>query len=54
MISLPAGVRVLVATRPVEFRKGADGLTALVRETLRLDPFSCMVFVSRQTRRPRG
>jgi hypothetical protein len=36
MISLPAGVRVLVATRPVDFRKGADGLAALVRETLRL------------------
>lgn len=40
MISLPAGVRVLVATRPVDFRKGADGPAALVRETLRLDPFS--------------
>jgi transposase len=47
MISLPAGVRVLVATRPVDFRKGADGLVALVRETLRLDPFSGMVFVFR-------
>ncbi|MCI0429023.1 MAG: IS66 family insertion sequence element accessory protein TnpB [Rhodospirillales bacterium] len=47
MISLPAGVRVLVATRPVDFRKGADGLAALVRETLRLDPFSGMVFVFR-------
>jgi hypothetical protein len=29
---------VLVATRPVDFRKRADGLAALVRETLRLDP----------------
>jgi transposase len=47
MISLPADVRVLVATRPVDFRKGADGLAALVRETLRLDPFSGMVFVFR-------
>jgi transposase len=47
MISLPAGVRVLVATRPVDFRKGADGLAALVRETLRLDPFPGMVFVFR-------
>jgi hypothetical protein len=25
MISLPAGVRVLVATRPVDLRKGAMG-----------------------------
>jgi transposase len=40
-------VRVLVATRPVDFRKGADGLAALVRETLRLDPFPGMVFVFR-------
>ncbi len=28
-------------------RKGADGLAALVRETLRLDPSSGMVFVFR-------
>ena len=34
MIAVPAGVRVLVATKPVDFRKGADGLVALVRETL--------------------
>ncbi|PXW50544.1 IS66 Orf2 like protein [Chelatococcus asaccharovorans] len=31
----PSGiVRVLVATKPVDFRKGADGLAALVRETM--------------------
>ena len=35
MITIPAGVRVLVATKPVDFRKGGDGLIALVRETLR-------------------
>jgi transposase len=34
MIAVPAGMRVLVATRPVDFRKGADGLVALVSETL--------------------
>jgi transposase len=53
VIPLPAGVRVLVATRPVDFRKGADGLAALVRETLRLDPFSGMVFVFRAKRADR-
>jgi len=26
MILPPAGVRVLIATRPVDFRRGADGL----------------------------
>ena len=50
MIPVPAGVRVLIATRPVDFRKGADGLAALVRETLRLDPFCGMVFVFRAKR----
>jgi transposase len=38
---VPSGaVRVLVATRPVDFRKGMDGLAALVRENLGSDPFS--------------
>src|SRR3984957_11301525 len=37
----PTGaVRVLVATKPVDFRKGAEGLAALVREQMRADPFS--------------
>jgi hypothetical protein len=36
----PSGaVRVLVATKPVDFRKGAEGLAALVREELGADPF---------------
>ena len=26
MIAVPAGSRVLVATKPVDFRKGAEGL----------------------------
>ena len=28
MIAASAGVKVMVATRPVDFRKGADGLGA--------------------------
>jgi transposase len=37
----PTGaVRVMVATRPVDFRKGAEGLAALVREKMTADPFS--------------
>jgi hypothetical protein len=31
----PAGVRVLIATRPVNFRRGADGLAATVQSVLR-------------------
>ena len=26
MISVPAGIRILVATKPVDFRRGADSL----------------------------
>jgi transposase len=53
MIAVPAGVRVLVATRPVDFRKGADGLAALVREALGADPFSGTIFVFRAKRADR-
>jgi transposase len=53
MIAVPAGVRVLVATKPVDFRKGGDGLVALVRETLGQDPFSGTVFVFRSKRADR-
>jgi hypothetical protein len=40
MIAVPAGVKVLIAAKPVDFRKGGDGLAALVREALGEDPFS--------------
>ena len=53
MIAVPAGMRVLVATRPVDFRRGADGLVALVRETLGQDPFSGAIFVFRSKRADR-
>ena len=42
MITVPAGIRVLIATKPVDFRKGADGLVALIREGLGHDPFICV------------
>ena len=42
MIAASAGVKVMVATKPVDFRNGADGLAALVREQLRHDPFLCV------------
>ena len=40
-------MRVMVATQPVDFRKGAEGLAALVRETMQADPFSGAVYVFR-------
>lgn len=49
----PMGTRVLMATRPVDFRKGADSLAALVQTELRLQPFSGVVFVFRSKRMDR-
>jgi len=50
----PTGaVRVMVATKPVDFRKGAEGLAALVREAMRADPFSGVVYVFRAKRADR-
>ncbi len=53
MIAPPGGARVLVATKPVDFRKGAEGLAALVKDQMRLEPFSGVVFVFRAKRADR-
>jgi transposase len=53
MIVPPTGVRVVVATRPVDFRKGADGLAAIAQSVLRLDPFSGMIIIFRAKRADR-
>jgi transposase len=53
MITVPSGVRVLVATKPVDFRKGGEGLAALVREHLGHDPFSGTIYVFRSKRADR-
>jgi transposase len=53
MIAIPAGVRVFMATKPIDFRKGAEGLVALVRESLSEDPFAGSVFIFRAKRADR-
>ncbi len=53
MITPPAGARVLLAARPVDFRKGAHSLAALAAEVLREDPFSGAVLVFRSGRSDR-
>jgi transposase len=53
MIGPTGAVRVMVATKPVDFRKGAEGLAALVRETMAADPFSGAVYVFRAKRADR-
>ena len=50
MMVVPAGVRVLIAARPVDFRKGMDGLAAVAKETLAQDPFSGTILVFRAKR----
>ena len=46
-------VRILVATQPVDFRKGHDGLASLVQSVLLEDPFTGTVFVFRAKRADR-
>ena len=53
MLMPSQGVRILVATKPVDFRKGHDGLAALVQSTLAEDPFTGTVFVFRSQRADR-
>jgi transposase len=43
----------MVATRPVDFRKGAEGLAALVREEMKADPFCGAIYVFRAKRADR-
>jgi transposase len=51
-VILPGGrLQIFVATKPVDFRKGIDGLAA--QQQLRLDPFCGAVFVFRAKRADR-
>ena len=53
MIGPTGAVRVMMATKPVDFRKGAEGLAALVREQMQADPFCGAVYVFRAKRADR-
>ena len=46
-------VRIVAATKPVDFRKGHDGLAALVKNELQTNPFTGTVFVFRSKRADR-
>lgn len=46
-------VKVFVAMRPVDFRKGIDGLALAVQEMFGMDPFSGAAFVFRAKRADR-
>ena len=53
MILPPNGFRIFLATRPVDFRKGMDGLAAHVANSFDLDPFSGAIYVFRSRRADR-
>ena len=53
MLTPPAGLAVYVATRPVDFRKGAHGLALLAKETLGHDPMNGLAVVFRAKRADR-
>jgi transposase len=53
MLIPPGPVRVMMATKPVDFRKGANTLAALVKEELRGDPFSGTIWCFRSKRADR-
>jgi transposase len=50
MIPVPSSARVYVAAGPTDMRKGFDGLSTLVQETLKKDPFRGCLFVFRGRR----
>ncbi|GJE60024.1 IS66 family insertion sequence element accessory protein TnpB [Methylobacterium trifolii] len=54
MIGPSGAVRVMMATRPVDFRKGMDRLAALVQDAMGADPFSGTVYVFRLNRADRA
>jgi transposase len=47
MLQLTPQSRILLATEPVDFRKGIDGLAAVCRQKLREQPLNGAVFVCR-------
>ncbi|MDO9714815.1 IS66 family insertion sequence element accessory protein TnpB, partial [Paracraurococcus lichenis] len=47
---MPADARVLLATKPVDFRRGAHALAALAAEMLGENPYSGVVLVFRPKR----
>jgi len=49
----PSGiVRVMVATKPVDFRKGMEGLAMLVREHMKADPLVAKLSPVRESLNP--
>lgn len=50
MISLPSGTKIYLACKPVDMRKGFDGLTAMAKQIFDQDPYSGHAFLFRAKR----
>lgn len=50
MISPAGNFTIYLASRPVDFRKGMDGLAAIVQSEFELAPFSGAIFIFRAKR----
>jgi len=53
MIIPGQNVKIVIATKPVDFRKGHDGLAAVAQNELGLDPHSGLIIVFRAKRADR-
>jgi len=53
LIHLPASVRVYLCLSPCDMRRSFDGLHALVRDHLQLDPFAGHLYLFANRRRDR-
>lgn len=53
MITPTGNFKFYVETKPVDFRKGMDGLAAIVLNEFDLDPFSGAIFIFRSKRADR-
>lgn len=49
-LALPPSAKIYLSLAPCDMRKGVDGLSAQVRNILRLDPFSGAIFLFRGKR----
>ena len=52
MISFAGGIKVVVATQPVDFRRGLNGLVALIAAALAADPYCGDVFAQHARTNP--
>ena len=50
MLSWPSAVRIFLAARPADMRRGFDGLARMTTEVIRQDPLSGALFVFRNRR----